>query len=415
MPVLAETSSRAILARGEGALSWEAPVRVVAGHGTLAHLGRLIAPLGESALVVTDANLLRHVIVRESLSRLAQHGVRTAIFADVPPHPTLQTVRDVATVGKEARSRMVVGIGGGSPMDVAKVAAAALRNPQLLSDDQPLWAGAAGVVMPADDWLKRGLPLVQIPTTVGTGSEVNVAASLVSGCGTRKKLLLHPGLRARLAILDSDATRSLPGHLVAEGGLEIMTRLLIPYLTDRTPNRLSDVLTEALVGLVMETTSRVLDAPDDAEARLTLALAGVNSHIGFSTTGRPQTGHVLWYLANAIGPRFGVRKMEGMSGLLREYLRRVVEGDARLGRADRLARLGSRSLGVVERSPASTAAVLTSLMAQWRLPMSLGQVGVAPSDVESLTRLTFSQWGGLDGALAGLSEEELTSFYTASL
>lgn len=308
---------------------WQCPVRVVAGADALAQVGPAVTELGTSVLIVTDRGVAGTGFASELLARLALHGARSSVFDDVNGHPGVATVGRACAQARADRCRVVVGVGGGGPMDVAKVVSVALRNPELADDSAPLWNVPGGAVIPRPDALTGGVPLVQIPTTVGTGSEVNAVASLTTRHG--KKLLVHQGLQAGLAIIDGRATSSLPRQLVREGSLEILSRIVVPYITDSTRKLLQDRLSEGLVRATLEAARRVLDHPDDTDARLALSLASVNSHIGWSSSGRASTGHVLWYLADSVGPHLQVRKMEAMAALLTAYLRRVVEGTSDSG------------------------------------------------------------------------------------
>jgi len=389
---------------------WANPVRLVFGPGATTELDRECGALGRRAMIVTDERLAAGEHVTRVRERLAATGSAVTTFAGVRANPDLATVRAAAAAAREVGAEVVVGLGGGSCLDVAKAVAAA-RVPGLL--DAPEWTATAGLVAPQPPAGPPALPLVQVPTTHATGSELNPVASLVDDRGD-KRLLLSPLLYARVAVVDPALHVSVPAHQTAEGSLESICRVLIPYLTDRADRALPDAQAQAIVAVLLDATPRAMAAADDLRARGDLALATAASVQGLAGLGRSRHGHVLWYLGNALALGAGATKGQTLAPLLGAHLELLAAGDgpAALGRPERLARLGAAVL----RAPHDAQAARRSLrerLAGWGLPEGLAQLGVRDGHVQALVAQTRRLWDG--DALAGLDDRTLERIYRAAL
>ncbi len=204
-----------------GAITFETTPAIRFAAGAAAHLGPLAAKrLGSRILFVTDAGLTGLGLNAPALARLAQ-GAAVTVFDAVEADPSRATLMAAVAAGQEATGE--VGFGGGSSLDVAKLAAL------LLGSDEDLDA-AWGV------GLARGpcLPLVLVPTTAGTGSEVTPVA-IVTVEGSEKRGVSSPLLLPDLALLDPDLTLGLPAATTAATGLDAMVHAIEAY-TSRSPN-----------------------------------------------------------------------------------------------------------------------------------------------------------------------------------
>jgi alcohol dehydrogenase class IV len=349
---------------------WANPVALVFGAGASAALPRELAPLARRALVVTDPGVAAQPAARAVLDLLG--GER---FTAVEPSPDVGTVRACIAAARECGAEALVGFGGGSVMDVTKVAAAAARAPWLL--DLP---AGQGHVQPAERGGPAGLPVIQVPTTAATGSELNPVAS-ISAAGT-KRLLVHARLYARVAVVDPALHVTLPARQTAEGALETLCRVLVPYLTDTVERPLQDAQTRALVGTLLDATDAVL-ADGSVAAREALALSTVASVQSLANFGRSRHGHLLWYLGNALTGR-GLTKGQALAPLLRVYLHQ---------RPARLAGLEQAVGPLLER------------VAAWGLPQTLPDL-----EGPALAAETRALWGDVPG----LADLDLEAFYRAA-
>jgi alcohol dehydrogenase class IV len=189
------------------------PAHVAHGDGLLSSAGELLSRWGTatgSALVVSDRFLADSGVVDPLLASLSRSGWRVEVCAAPGGEPALADAAEVVEAARRSRADLVIGFGGGSVMDLAKVAALLLSNP----GDVAQQAGTADGVEPAK-------PLILIPTTAGTGAEATRVAVL-RGDGHRKQVLSHPSLVPLGVILDPAVLRDLPRHITAATGMDAL-------------------------------------------------------------------------------------------------------------------------------------------------------------------------------------------------
>jgi alcohol dehydrogenase class IV len=190
------------------------------------------------------------------LASLAAHGfsatLSTKVVAD-PPEPVVRAIVDDA---RAAGADIIIGLGGGSAMDCAKLVAVLLGTAQDLSTCY----GVGNIQEP------RSIPLVLVPTTAGTGSEVTAIAIVTTGA-TTKMGVVAPQLYPDLAILDADLTLGLPAHVTAHTGIDAMVHAIEAYTSRHKKNPLSDALAREALRLLSANLLRVIDTPRDRDAR----------------------------------------------------------------------------------------------------------------------------------------------------
>lgn len=208
--------------------------------GAARRLGAVLAGAFASRdlLIVTDAGLHRAGVLDAALASLAGEGFRFSVFDGVVADPPEPVLLDCVAQGRAAGVGLVLGFGGGSSMDVAKLAAV------LLAGDQPL-AQLYGI-----DKVQGGrLPLVQVPTTAGTGSEVTNITILTTG-QTTKMGVVAPQLYADKVVLDAELTLDLPPAQTAATGIDAMVHAIEAYTSRHRKNPLSDMLARRALGLL---------------------------------------------------------------------------------------------------------------------------------------------------------------------
>ena len=237
--------------------------RVRYGGGVSSEVGALTRGLGCHALVVTGRSTDRAARI---LQHLQAAGVAVT-RASVEGEPTVEDAQRGALQAREAGCDIVVGIGGGSAIDAAKAIAALATN-----DDDPFeYLEVVGRGQP----LRHGpLPVVAVPTTAGTGSEVTKNAVLTVTSLAVKVSLRSPLMLPRVAVVDPDLTLDLPSELTASTGLDALTQLIEPFLSSKaTP--VTDAL--AVEGLPRAATSllRAVRHGHDREARASMSYASL--------------------------------------------------------------------------------------------------------------------------------------------
>ncbi|HEY8027215.1 MAG TPA: iron-containing alcohol dehydrogenase [Burkholderiaceae bacterium] len=224
-----------------GAFTFNTVPRLVCETGAAAKLGKLVQENFHAirhALVVTDPGFLKTGQVDPAVASLRQHDIQVSLFSDVVADPPEATILNAVAGARAAKIDIVIGLGGGSSMDVAKLIAV------LLGSDQEL-----NTMYGIGNVKGARLPLIQIPTTAGTGSEVTPISIVTTGA-TTKMGVVSPQLYADLAILDAALTVGLPPKVTAATGIDAMVHAIEAYTTRLKKNPLSDMLARQALQLL---------------------------------------------------------------------------------------------------------------------------------------------------------------------
>jgi len=249
---------------GMNGFEFATATRIVFGAGRLAEVPEAVKALGgHKVLLVTGRDPTRAGPLREGLGRL---GLSSVTFT-VEGEPTVELVREGTATALAGRCDAVVALGGGSALDAGKAIAALAAN-----GGDPL--DYLEVVGRGQALTKPSLPLVAIPTTAGTGSEVTRNAVLGVKDAQVKASLRSPLMLPRLALVDPELLAGAPPAVLASSGLDALSQLLEPFLSARA-NPLTDALAREGLGRSARSLRRaVLEGPD-AAAREDLALASL--------------------------------------------------------------------------------------------------------------------------------------------
>lgn len=198
---------------------------LLCGPGSIAQLGERARALQcRHVMLVTDAGIVQAGLLQPALDSLAQADVAATVYDSVLADPPEALVLAATQQAVAASIDGVIGLGGGSSMDVAKLVALLAKGEEKLAD-------IYGVGMAKG----RRLPLIQVPTTAGTGSEVTPIAIITVG-ETEKKGVVSPVLLPDLAILDADLTLSVPPHVTAATGVDAMVHAIESYTSANANN-----------------------------------------------------------------------------------------------------------------------------------------------------------------------------------
>lgn len=239
--------------------------------GGSAKLGEILHALGcRSVLLVTDKGIEAAGLLAPALKGLAAQGVAASIFADVVADPPDHVVAAAVAAAREAAADGVLGLGGGSSLDVAKLVA-------LLAPGRETLEAIYGV------GLAKGprLPLALAPTTAGTGSEVTPIAIVTTGAG-EKKGVVSPPLLPDWAVLDADLTLGLPAHVTAATGIDAMVHAIEAYTSKRLKNPLSDTLAREALRLLDGNIRAVCRDGQDREARQAMLVGSMLAGMAFA-------------------------------------------------------------------------------------------------------------------------------------
>ncbi len=207
----------------EPSVTWAFPTTIVFGVGVVSRVAEHVERIGaRRALLVCDAGVARVGIAGRVRELLEAGGVATAVFDAVDPNPVEKNVHDGVAAYRAHGAGCIVSVGGGSPLDAGKLIALKVTHDRPLADyDDAVDGGRfVGPNVP---------PIVTIPTTAGTGSEVGRSGVVTLAATGRKTVIFSPHLLAKVALLDPELTRSMPARVTAATGFDALTHCLEAY------------------------------------------------------------------------------------------------------------------------------------------------------------------------------------------
>ncbi|WP_017569544.1 daptide-type RiPP biosynthesis dehydogenase [Nocardiopsis halotolerans] len=312
------------------------------------------------------------------------------------------TAADAHTTAVSLDGDAVIAVGGGAVMDRAKLANVVAGGLDLAGTVAA--HDRSGLLRLPDG--RRGAPLVAVPTTVGTGSEMS--ANAVVTAGDRRLLISGPGLGADLAVLDPAATASLPRQLLLDGAFEAFNRTVGPYVGGPGRGERPDQIAEAVAARLVVVGERISSTPPsrgtDAADRAELARLSGMSHTPAMHLGRDPFGFRGWYVGHEVSTAADVSKVRGLATVTPGLWARVLEGDRTWGDTDRLLRIWAAAARAVPGVlPEDPVAGVRCLAERW---------GIRPVPPDALDTATVADtslhhWGrGLPG-LDGLTVEDV--------
>jgi alcohol dehydrogenase class IV len=272
-------------------LTFMTPPRIICAPGSLAQLGAQARDLnGTRAFIVTDPGLTRLGYGQRALASLEAVGLTGTVFDRVEADPPYSVVRDAVATARDAGADLVIGLGGGSSIDTAKVVALALNSDQSLDE-----------MVGSEQATGKRLPLICVPTTAGTGSEVTFVSVLTSDGGL-KKAIYSSKLLPDVALLDAELTLGMPPHVTAAPALDAMVHAIEAYTSRTRKNPISDALAIKALQLLSNNFDTVLKDGGNIQARNDMLLGSMMAGMAFVNASVAAV-HALSY---PLGARFHV-------------------------------------------------------------------------------------------------------------
>lgn len=385
------------LASRNDAYTVQSPDRITYGLGATAELTDYASSNDlDSALVVSDATIVDAGVTDPVVAALEDAGASVELFTDVEPEPKLSMVEDVIDVLRDGGHDLVVGAGGGSVLDTAKLASA------LADYDVPITDTLGMGNVPG-----AGRPLVLVPTTAGTGSEVTHIGVFSDDQGV-KRVVYDEALFADVALVDAELTRSLPKQVAAATGLDTLTHAIEAYVTVlRTPY--SDILARDAIEMVGRSLRKaVLQGEHNNEARYEMSLAATVAGQAFVNSGLGAV-HALTY---PLGSEYGVGHGKANAMLLPYVMEYNVPSEPeRFAEIGDL--LGADATGsTLDRAYASVDAVF-ELTEDVGIPTSIGHLGDLDDDeLDSFADIAFEySQHNIDRNPRNLDREDVLQIY----
>ncbi|KRA96771.1 alcohol dehydrogenase [Devosia sp. Root685] len=241
--------------------NWNYPTAVRFGPGRIAELPDALKVAGiKKPLLVTDAGLAALPVTQKVLADLKAAGIAVGLFSDVKPNPISANVEAGIKVLREGGYDGVIAFGGGSGLDTGKVIAF------MAGQTRPMWD-----FEDIGDWWTRAepqgiFPIVAVPTTAGTGSEVGRAGVITDEATHTKKVIFHPLMMPKVVIVDPELTVGMPKFITVGTGMDALAHCLEAYCAPGY-HPLADGIAVEGIRLVFENLPKVAANPNDIEAR----------------------------------------------------------------------------------------------------------------------------------------------------
>ena len=292
------------------------PVKIIFGRGVLDQLGRELSSLGSRILLVYGQESIKKSGLYNTITTiLEQAGIEYADFGGVQPNPLLSTARKGVEIARDSASTVILAVGGGSVIDVAK-------------------AISAGVLVEHDVWqffagrktVRKALPLVTIPTVAGSGSEVNHGLVLTHDEKKLKFGFAHRHLYPRVCIADPSLTFSVDEAQTSYGCVDALCHCLEPFLTSQTKGiELQLRFLSSVATSLIEAAQGCLAEPRSESHRATMLWSSMMAMTPLATAGLGRVYHPLHILEHGLSAIYKIPHGAGLAALMKGWLSEYLE------------------------------------------------------------------------------------------
>lgn len=350
------------------------PTKIIFGKGEVKRLGKETAKFGKKALLVYGkSSILKNGVYDQVTTSLKQAGVAFVDFPGVKSNPVLSHVEKGIELARKENVDVVLGVGGGSVIDSAKVIAAGVKV------DHSVWD-----FFTYTQTVKDALPILAVATVSASASEMNNGAVLTKEDCCYKFGMASRYFQPRVSILDPSTLFSLDKEYSAYSSIDAIAHMLEAYFnTSANSTILQDRLNESLIKTVMESTDVIMKKPDDYDARANVMWASVVGFNGITTAGMGFSAFPAHMIEHALSALYDIAHGAGLSIVLPAWMIW-----AREEKKDRLARFAQEVFIVNNTDNLKAAdkgtAKLKSWFASLGAPVSLKEANITENDVEKI-------------------------------
>ncbi|KQU63862.1 alcohol dehydrogenase [Bacillus sp. Leaf406] len=370
------------------------------GWGSLDQLIPEVEKTGaKKILVVTDPQLVELGLSTKVTAPLVEKGFDVTVYHDVVPEPPLEVGEKLVSFTKEGGFELVIGIGGGSALDLAKLTAVMAGQEGSVAD----YLNLSGT----KEISSKGLPKILIPTTSGTGSEVTNIAVL--SLASTKDVVTHDYLLADVAIIDPELTLSVPPKVTAATGIDALTHAIEAYVS-KNASPVSDALALQAIRLISGSIRTAVHDGADQQARIDMSYGSYIAGLAFFNAGVAGV-HALAY---PLGGQFHISHGESNAVLLpyvMGYIRKSCEG--RMAAILEAVKGKSTDLSDEEASK-QCVEELVGIVRDVGIPQRLSEFGISESSLDNLTRDGVKQKRLLARSPMTLGQEDIRVIYRAA-
>lgn len=343
------------------------PTEIIFGNDSIKKIGIKVREYGDKAFIVTGKSAMRKSGTIDNIVELLKStGIEKIFIYDQAEHdPSVETVDRGVVMAKEGEYNVIIGVGGGSAMDVAKTIASLTKN-----------EGSAADYQSGKEITNPGSPFIAVPTTAGTGAEITNNSVITNRDKKIKQSIRSPFMIAKVAIVDPMLTVSMSSRVTAASGMDALTQAIEVYVS-LASNPFSDILALRSISLISKNLMKAFENGDDIEARENMSMGSLFGAMAF---GNASLGAVHG-LAHPIGALFDVPHGV-ICGLLLPY---VMEYNlsAKLSRFAEIAEaMGQSVLGESDEVNANKAVnAVRNMLIKLQLPQKLSELGIGRDDL----------------------------------
>ncbi len=355
------------------------PTKVVFGRGVVKRVGDEVSKLGvKRVLIVTSkgGSMKRYGYLDRVIESLSSKGIDVEVFSGVTTNPTTDIADEAAEVCRATKCECVIGLGGGSSIDVAKAVAVIMA----------MGGKAADYILGGDKKAEKAIPIVAIPTTHGTGTEVDRYAVLTNPKTKAKVPIVSNAIFPKVSLLDPELTVTLPAKLSAATTIDAFTHALESYI-GLGSTAIVDIFAEEALREIITFAPKLLNNLSDVEIREHLLYASMCAGIAISH-GRTCALHALEHAVSAYHPE--VHHGIGLAALLMSWIRYEARvAPERLAKVARVLGVDVKSVGI-ERAANKVIEVCENLLEKLDMKIRLRDLGVSEGELKTLAENAYN-------------------------
>ena len=324
------------------------------------------------ALVVTDKDLLKFGVADKVLDVLREAGIPFDVFSDLKPNPTVTNVKAGVQAFSASGADILVAIGGGSSMDVAKAIGIIINNPEFA--DVVSLEGVANTK-------KKSVPIIALPTTAGTAAEVTINYVITDEANQKKMVCVDPNDIPAVALVDAELMYTLPKSLTAATGMDALTHAIEGLIT-KGAWEMSDMFEIKAIEMINRYLETAVNEPTNEEARNGMAVAQYIAGMAFSNVGLG----LVHGMAHPLGAIFDIP--HGVANALLLPTVMAFNAPAALDKYADIAKAMNVYRPGMSQEEAADAAVraVRELAVRVGIPQHLSELGIQESDLERLSQ-----------------------------
>lgn len=349
----------------------------------------------EKVLIITDQGVWNAGLIDKPMSILKAQGIQVQVINSTPPEPDVEQVNQIFQAAKEYECQMIIGIGGGSSMDVAKIVAVMLTNDASLRE-----------LLKAAKITKRGIPTLMIPTTAGTGAEVTPNAIVLVPEDELKVGIVSEKMMPDYVILDPVMTLNLPKAITAATGMDALAHAIECYISKKA-NPFSDTFALKAINLIARSIRKAYNNGQDIEARHDMLLGAMLGGICIATSSTVAV-HALAY---PLGGKY--RIPHGLSNaILLPHVMKFNMDAAEEKFKDIAVAMELQVSGLSRRQAAEKMIEnLYSLITDLNIQVNLQEKGISESDIDSMAEAALKVTRLLNNNPKPMNKDDIKEIY----